>query len=86
MTNPDLLVLDEATEGLAPVVRDEIWQRLRDLKSGGLSIPGHRQGTGRTPARSRTRHYILEKGEIVWTGTTAALLADASIHETYLGV
>ncbi len=85
MTNPDLLILDEATEGLAPVVREEIWQRLTELKQTGLSILIIDKELEELTALA-DRHYIIEKGEIVWSGTSADLLADVSVHETYLGV
>ena len=85
MTNPRLLVLDEATEGLAPVIRDEIWSRLGALKRTGLSILVIDKEI-EALCELADRHYVIEKGEIVWSGATAALLADPSIHETYLGV
>ncbi len=85
MTNPKLLVLDEATEGLAPVIRDEIWKRLGALKRTGLSILIIDKEL-EALCELADRHYVIEKGEIAWTGTTAQLLAEPSIHETYLGV
>ena len=85
MTNPRLLVLDEATEGLAPVIREEIWARLGSLKATGLSILVIDKEL-EALCKLADRHYLLEKGEIVWRGTTAALLADPSVQETYLGV
>ncbi len=85
MTNPRLLVLDEATEGLAPVIREEIWARLGALKNTGLSILVIDKEL-EALCKLADRHYLLEKGEIVWSGTTAALLADPSVQETYLGV
>ena len=85
MTNPRLLVLDEATEGLAPVIRDEIWSRLGALKRTGLSILVVDKELDAL-CELADRHYVIEKGEIVWSGPTAALLADPGIHETYLGV
>jgi branched-chain amino acid transport system ATP-binding protein len=85
MTNPKLLVLDEATEGLAPVIRDEIWNRLGALKRTGLSILVIDKEL-EALCELADRHYVIEKGEIVWTGTTAQLMADPSVHETYLGV
>jgi branched-chain amino acid transport system ATP-binding protein len=85
MTNPRLLILDEATEGLAPVIREEIWMRLGALKSSGLSILVIDKEL-EALCELADRHYVIEKGEIAWSGTTAALLADPSIHETYLGV
>jgi branched-chain amino acid transport system ATP-binding protein len=85
MTNPRLLVLDEATEGLAPVIREEIWNRLGMLKRSGLSILVIDKEL-EALSELADRHYVLEKGEIVWAGSTAELMADPSIHETYLGV
>ena len=85
MTNPALLILDEATEGLAPVIRDEIWDRLADLKRDGLSILVIDKELDALCAFA-DRHVIIEKGEVAWTGTTPALLADRSLHETYLGI
>ncbi len=85
MTNPMLLVLDEATEGLAPVIRDEIWSRLHELKATGLSILVIDKEIDALAALA-DRHYVLERGEVVWSGSTQALLADPAVHETYLGV
>ncbi len=85
MTNPRLLILDEATEGLAPVIRDEIWSRLGMLKRSGLSILVIDKEL-EALCELADRHYVLEKGEIVWSGSTAELMANPQIHETYLGV
>ena len=85
MTNPRLLVLDEATEGLAPVIREEIWGRLGMLKRSGLSILVIDKEL-EALCELADRHYVLEKGEIAWSGTTAELMANPAIHETYLGV
>ena len=85
MTNPRLLVLDEATEGLAPVIREEIWTRLGMLKRSGLSILVIDKEL-EALCELADRHYVLEKGEIAWTGSTTELMANPSIHETYLGV
>jgi branched-chain amino acid transport system ATP-binding protein len=85
MTNPSLLILDEATEGLAPVVREEIWTRLHQLKQTGLSILVIDKEIDAL-CELADRHYVIEKGEIVWSGDTPALQADASVQETYLGV
>ena len=85
MTNPRLLILDEATEGLAPIIRAEIWARLRDLRAAGLSILVIDKEVD-ILADFADRHYIIEKGEIAWTGTSAALQADVSVREKYLGV
>ena len=85
MTNPRLLVLDEATEGLAPVIREEIWTRLGMLNRSGLSILVI-DNELEALCELADRHYVLEKGDIAWTGSTAELMANPSIHETYLGV
>jgi branched-chain amino acid transport system ATP-binding protein len=85
MTNPKLLVLDEATEGLAPILRDEIWTRLHELKAAGLAIliVDKELEALRDLA---DRHYVLEKGEVVWSGDTAALAADTTVEARYLSV
>ena len=85
MTNPRLLILDEATEGLAPLVRAGIWDVLAELKSRGQAILVIDKNV-RDLARIADRHLIIEKGRIVWTGTSAALLADPGLAERYLGV
>jgi branched-chain amino acid transport system ATP-binding protein len=83
MTNPKLLVLDEATEGLAPRVRAEIWACLRRLKAEKLSILIIDKNVEALIALA-DRHVILEKGHVVWEGTSAALAADATAKERYL--
>ena len=85
MTNPRRLILDEATEGLAPVIRQEIWQRLRDLRATGLSIIVIEKEVD-TLADFANRHFIIEKGEVVWTGDSAALKASPEVNEKYLSV
>jgi len=85
MTNPRLLILDEATEGLAPLVRAEIWRCVEGLKARGQSILLIDKDV-RTLTRIADSHYILEKGRIVWTGTSAELGAQADIQHRYLGV
>jgi branched-chain amino acid transport system ATP-binding protein len=85
MTNPRLLILDEATEGLAPLVRVEIWRCVERLKARGQSILLIDKDV-RTLTRIADAHYILEKGRIVWTGTSAELGARADIQHRYLGV
>jgi branched-chain amino acid transport system ATP-binding protein len=85
MTNPALLILDEATEGLAPLVRGEIWACLERLKQSGLSIlliDKHVQAV----TRLADHHYVLEKGRVVWDGTSAELRARADVQHRYLGV
>ncbi len=85
MTNPRLLVLDEATEGLAPLIRHEIWQRLSLLKQEGLSILIIDK-TVDALLRLSDRHLILEKGRIVWHGASQALAADPIARDRYLSV
>jgi branched-chain amino acid transport system ATP-binding protein len=85
MTNPKLLVLDEATEGLAPLIRLEIWKCLDRLKGEGLSILVIDKNVAAL-TRLASRHYILEKGSIVWAGTSAELAADEALQHRYLGV
>jgi branched-chain amino acid transport system ATP-binding protein len=85
MTNPALLILDEATEGLAPVIRDQIWAVLARLKTEGLSILVIDK-TVAALARIADRMTILEKGRVVWEGTPAALRADPAIQHRHLGV
>jgi len=85
MTNPELLVLDEATEGLAPLIRDEIWACLGRLKQSGHAILVIDKHIERL-ALIADRHYILEKGQVVWSGPSADLLANPSLKHRYLGV
>ena len=85
MTNPRLLILDEATEGLAPLVRAEIWRILEALKAAGLAILVIDKNVAAL-TRIADRHAIIEKGRAVWTGTSAELAADPTLHERYLGV
>lgn len=83
MTNPDLLVLDEATEGLAPVLREEIWSALTVLKREGLSIllvDKHLEAS----IRLSDRHIVMEKGRIVWQGASNALKDDISLATRHL--
>jgi branched-chain amino acid transport system ATP-binding protein len=85
MTNPKLLILDEATEGLAPLVRAEIWACLAMLKREGEAILVIDKNLAAL-VRLADRHIVLEKGHIVWTGTSSALASDAAIRERYLQV
>jgi branched-chain amino acid transport system ATP-binding protein len=83
MTNSKLIILDEATEGLAPIIRQEIWTCLAALKAEGesiLVIDKHIDAL----ARIADRHVVLEKGHVVWSGSNGALLADASVKDRYL--
>jgi branched-chain amino acid transport system ATP-binding protein len=85
MTNPRLLILDEATEGLAPLVRAEIWRCVERLKARGQSILLIDKDVA-SLTRVADLHYILEKGQIVWSGTSAELWSRADIQHRYLGV
>ncbi|WP_417682289.1 ABC transporter ATP-binding protein [Roseibium sp.] len=83
MTNPDLLILDEATEGLAPLIREEIWSMLAQLKKSGLSILLIDKNLDEL-SRISDRYYVIEKGEIVWNGDAEAFNADRDHVEQYL--
>jgi branched-chain amino acid transport system ATP-binding protein len=85
MTNPKLLILDEATEGLAPLVREEIWQRLTVLRREGLAILIIDKNVDAL-MRFSDRHLILEKGRVVWQGNSAALAADRAARDRHLSV
>jgi branched-chain amino acid transport system ATP-binding protein len=85
MTNPRLLILDEATEGLAPLIRAEIYRSIERLKDEGLSILVIDKDV-KALTRVAERHYVLEKGRVVWSGSSADLAADADIQHRYLGV
>src|ERR1700751_924659 len=85
MTNPKLLILDEATEGLAPLVRAEIWGCLARLKAEGqaiLLVDKHLDAL----LKLADRHVVLEKGHVVWTGTSGELAADPAVRAKYLQV
>ena len=85
MTNPKLLVLDEATEGLAPLIRQEIWTCLAQLKREGMAmIVIDKNLKSLLPLADR--HVILEKGRVAWQGSSAALRADTAAVQRYLGV
>jgi branched-chain amino acid transport system ATP-binding protein len=85
MTNPKVLILDEATEGLAPKIRTEIWQCLARLKEEGqaiLIVDKHLDAL----LRLADRHVVIEKGHVVWSGSSEALSADKSVRQRYLQV
>ncbi|NYT84609.1 ABC transporter ATP-binding protein [Pollutimonas harenae] len=85
MTNPRLLILDEATEGLAPLIRTEIWQCLAGLKALGLTIICiDKNLSSLLPLADQ--HYIVEKGQVVWSGNSTELDAQRTQLQTYLGV
>ncbi len=85
MTNPRLLILDEATEGLAPLIRDEIWNCLSMLKARGQSVLVIDKNIENL-TRIADRHYIIERGRAVWSGTSAQLIAEPDLQHRYLGV
>ncbi len=85
MTNPGLLILDEATEGLAPLVRAEIWRVLEQLKSQNQSILVIDKNIDAL-TRIADRHYIIEKVVVVWSGDSDALKSDEELQHRHLGV
>ena len=85
MLNPRLLILDEATEGLAPLIRQEIWRRLEQLKQSGLTILLIDKNIDEF-AHIADQHYIVEKGQVVWQGDSDELTVDSEIKARYLGI
>jgi branched-chain amino acid transport system ATP-binding protein len=85
MTNPRLLILDEATEGLAPLVRAEIYSSIERLKAGGMAILLIDKDV-RALTRIAERHYVLEKGRVVWSGNSRELSENQDLQHRYLGV
>ena len=85
MTNPRLLILDEATEGLAPLIRAEIWRCLASLKRSGLSVLVIDKNVGAL-LRVADRHFLIERGRVVWKGSSQELAAAPDIQHRYLGV
>jgi len=85
MLNPRLLILDEATEGLAPLIRQEIWRRLEQLKQSGLTILLIDKNIDEF-VHIADRHFIVEKGQVVWQGDSDELAADGEIKARYLGI
>jgi branched-chain amino acid transport system ATP-binding protein len=85
MTNPRLLILDEATEGLAPLIRAEIWSCLTRLKAAGQSILVIDKNV-EALTRIADRHYIIERGKVVWSGNSAELAARPDVQHQYLGI
>ncbi|WP_238365930.1 ABC transporter ATP-binding protein [Mesobacterium pallidum] len=84
MTNPRLLILDEATEGLAPLVRAKIWDALERIAGEGMSILVVDKNLADL-MRIASRHFIIQRGQVVWSGSTADLQADETARQTYLG-
>ena len=85
MTNPKLLILDEATEGLAPLVRQEIWHCLRGLKEEGQSILVIDKNIDALTTIG-DRHFVMEKGRVVWQGNSAELTGNTDMQRKYLGL
>jgi branched-chain amino acid transport system ATP-binding protein len=85
MTNPRLLILDEATEGLAPLIRDEIWRCLQSLRAAGQSILVIDKNVDAL-TRIADRHTIIERGRVVWSGNSRELASAPDIQHRYLGI
>jgi branched-chain amino acid transport system ATP-binding protein len=85
VTNPRLLIMDEATEGLAPLIREEIWRCLRQLRADGQTILVVDKYVNRL-IQLADRHVILERGRLAWSGTSDQLDADRALWKRYLGV
>ncbi len=85
MTNPRLLILDEAPEGLPPLIRAEIWRCLARLKESGLAILVIDKNVG-TLTRVADRHFLIERGRVVWSGLSVELAANPDVQHRYLGV
>ena len=85
MTNPRLLILDEATEGLAPLTRADIYRSIETMKAAGLAILVIDKDVNAL-TRIADRHFVLEKGRVVWSGSSAELAADHGVQHRYLGV
>ncbi|WP_146346536.1 ABC transporter ATP-binding protein [Falsiphaeobacter marinintestinus] len=84
MTNPKLLILDEATEGLAPLVRQKIWHALTEIAGQGMSILVVDKNL-KDLLRIADRHFVIQRGQVVWSGDSTALESDATVRERYLG-
>ena len=85
VTNPRLLILDEATEGLAPLIREEIWACLDQLRAAGQTILVIDKYVEKLISLAN-RHTLIERGQVVWQGSSAELAADHSLWQRYLGV
>ena len=85
MTNPKLLILDEATEGLAPLVCVEIYRAIENLKGSGLAILIIDKDL-KALTRIADRHYVIEKGRVVWTGASSDLSGNRELQHRFLGV
>jgi len=85
MTNPRLIILDEATEGLAPLIRDEIWRCLTALKRAGQSILVIDKNI-EALIEVADRHYVIERGRVTWSGTSREIAAAPNVQRRYLGI
>src|SRR5262249_51375033 len=85
MTNPELLILDEATEGLAPIIRSEIWKFWGRFKGGGRSFLTVEKNL-RVSARLADRHYVLERGRVRWSGDSRALGSEYETIRRFVGL
>ncbi len=85
MTNPSMLILDEATEGLAPLIRAEIWRVLTELKQGGQSILIFDKNL-KALSDLADRHYVFERGRIVWTGNSGELISEKAKIQRWISV
>ena len=85
MTNPDVILFDEATEGLAPLVRREIWSSMRKLKEQGCAILVVDKNVHEI-SEIASRMYVLEKGRIAWSGTPDVLRSDENLQQRLLGI
>jgi branched-chain amino acid transport system ATP-binding protein len=85
MTNPELIIIDEATEGLAPLVREDIWRCLGELRRSGLAVLVIDKHVHRLLELAQ-RHYIIESGKIVWSGSSVELAAAPQLWQRYLGL
>ena len=85
MTNPKLLILDEATEGLAPIIRQKIWSALAEIRKSGLSVLVVDKNVADL-VKLADRHVIIEKGKVVWQGSSNELAASKHVQHSYLGV
>ncbi len=85
MLNPHLLILDEATEGLAPLVQQDLWQKLFEIKKTGIALLLIDKNIDEL-GKIGDYHYLIEKGSIVWQGTSEALLSNSELKSRYLGI
>jgi len=85
LTNPKLLILDEATEGLAPIIREKIWEALRNIRDSGISILIIDKNL-KDLLNISDNHNIIHKGKIVWSGSSSQLRSSKEVTKTFLGI